>query len=77
MDRPQYLKWIVKEDGVVLEDQQPLNCYRLSYFSLNAGRRFPGEVKTLRWSPPGKPRTPRAGGAYHAAHPPVTPAMSG
>lgn len=31
MDRPQYLKWIVKEDGVVFEDQQPLNCYRLSY----------------------------------------------
>ena len=31
MDRPQYLNWIVKEDGVVFEDQQPLNCYRLSY----------------------------------------------
>ena len=31
MDRPQYLNWVVKEDGVVFEDQQPLNCYRLSY----------------------------------------------
>lgn len=31
MDRPQYINWIVKEDGVVLEDQQPLNCYGLSY----------------------------------------------
>jgi len=31
LDRPQYLNWIVKEDGVVFEDQQPLNCYRLSY----------------------------------------------
>ena len=31
MDRPQYLNWIVKENGVVFEDQQPLNCYRLSY----------------------------------------------
>lgn len=31
MDRPQYINWIVKEDGVVFEDQQPLNCYRLSY----------------------------------------------
>ncbi|MEG0835640.1 MAG: Hachiman antiphage defense system protein HamA [Christensenellaceae bacterium] len=31
MDRPQYINWIVKEDGVLFEDQQPLNCYRLSY----------------------------------------------
>jgi len=31
MDRPQYMNWIVREDGVVFEDQQPLNCYRLSY----------------------------------------------
>lgn len=31
MKRPQYVKWIVKEDGVVFEDQQPLNCYQLSY----------------------------------------------
>lgn len=31
MDRPQYVNWIVREDGVVFEDQQPLNCYRLSY----------------------------------------------
>jgi hypothetical protein len=31
MERPQYINWIVKEDGVVLEDQQPLNCYKLSY----------------------------------------------
>ncbi|WP_294855273.1 Hachiman antiphage defense system protein HamA [uncultured Oscillibacter sp.] len=31
MDRPQYIKWIVSEDGVAFEDQQPLNCYRLSY----------------------------------------------
>ena len=31
MDRPQYINWIVKEGGVVYEDQQPLNCYRLSY----------------------------------------------
>ena len=31
MNRPQYINWIVKEDGVVVEDQQPLNCYKLSY----------------------------------------------
>ncbi|MEI3348836.1 MAG: hypothetical protein V8R55_10730 [Dysosmobacter sp.] len=31
MDRPQYVNWIVREAGVVFEDQQPLNCYRLSY----------------------------------------------
>lgn len=31
MDRPQYINWIVREDGVVFEDQQPLNCYSLSY----------------------------------------------
>ena len=31
MDRPQYISWIVREDGVVFEDQQPSNCYRLSY----------------------------------------------
>lgn len=31
MDRPQYVNWIIREDGVVFEDQQPLNCYRLSY----------------------------------------------
>jgi len=31
MNRPQYINWIVKEDGVVFEDQQPLNCYKLSY----------------------------------------------
>lgn len=31
MDKPQYINWIVKENGVVFEDQQPLNCYKLSY----------------------------------------------
>ena len=31
MYKPQYINWIVKEDGVVFEDQQPLNCYKLSY----------------------------------------------
>lgn len=31
MNRPQYINWIVKEDGVVFEDQQQLNCYKLSY----------------------------------------------
>ena len=31
MERPQYINWIVREDGVVFEDQHPLNCYRLSY----------------------------------------------
>ena len=31
MERPKYIKWIVKEDGVVFEDKQPLNCYKLSY----------------------------------------------
>ena len=31
MDRPQYINWIAREDGVVFEDQQSLNCYRLSY----------------------------------------------
>lgn len=36
MDRPQYISWIVREDGVVFEDQQPLNCYRLSYTIDNA-----------------------------------------
>lgn len=36
MDRPQYINWIVKEDGVVFEDQQSLNCFRLSYVIDNA-----------------------------------------
>lgn len=27
MERPQYMNWIVRENGVVLEDQFPLNCY--------------------------------------------------
>lgn len=31
MERHQYINWIVKETGIVFEDQQPLNCYRLSY----------------------------------------------
>lgn len=31
MERPQYIHWLIKEDGVVFEDQQPLNCYNLSY----------------------------------------------
>lgn len=31
MNRPQYVNWIVLEDGVVFEDQQLLNCYKLSY----------------------------------------------
>ncbi|MEG0835712.1 MAG: Hachiman antiphage defense system protein HamA [Christensenellaceae bacterium] len=31
MDKPQYIQWIVEEDGVAFEDQHPLNCYRLSY----------------------------------------------
>ena len=31
MDKPLYINWIVKEDGVVFEDQHPLNCYRLSH----------------------------------------------
>ena len=36
MDRPQYINWIAREDGVVFEDQQSLNCYRLSYVIDNA-----------------------------------------
>ena len=36
MDRPQYINWIIKEDGVVFEDQQSLDCYRLSYAIDNA-----------------------------------------
>ena len=31
MERPRYINWLVREDGIVFEDQQPLNCYRLSY----------------------------------------------
>lgn len=31
MERPQYINWIIREYGVVFEDQQPLNCYELSY----------------------------------------------
>lgn len=31
MERPQYISWLIREDGVIFEDQQPLNCYRLSY----------------------------------------------
>lgn len=31
MNKPQYIDWIVEEAGVVFEDHQPLNCYRLSY----------------------------------------------
>lgn len=36
MDRPQYINWIAKENGVVFEDQQSLSCYRLSYIKDNA-----------------------------------------
>lgn len=36
MYRPQYINWIVREDGVVFEDQQSLNCYMLSYVIDNA-----------------------------------------
>jgi len=31
MNKPQYINWIVKEDGVVFEDNYPLFCFRLSY----------------------------------------------
>ena len=31
MNRPQYVDWIIEEEGVVFEDQIPLHCYRLSY----------------------------------------------
>lgn len=36
MNKPQYINWIVKENGVVFEDQQLLNCYRISYNIDNA-----------------------------------------
>ncbi len=31
MNRPMYIPWIVREDGVVFEDNYPLNCYKLAY----------------------------------------------
>lgn len=29
--RPQYIDWIIKEDGVLFEDGKSLECYRVSY----------------------------------------------
>ena len=31
MEKPSYLSWIVKEDGVVLDNGEPIKCYRLDY----------------------------------------------
>ena len=29
--KPQYIKWIIKENGIVFEDNIPLNSYRIDY----------------------------------------------
>lgn len=31
MEKPKYINWIVKESGIVFEDNAPLNCYTLDY----------------------------------------------
>lgn len=31
MERPSYLSWIVQENGVVLDNGEPITCYRLDY----------------------------------------------
>lgn len=31
MDRPKYISWFVKEEGIVLEDGFPITCYKLDY----------------------------------------------
>ena len=31
MERPSYLIWLIKEDGVVLDNNEPITCYRLDY----------------------------------------------
>ena len=37
MDRPQYVNWIVREDGVVFEDQQPtVTGYPMSEMTLSS-----------------------------------------
>ena len=33
MNRPEYIKWLIEEAGVVFEDGIPLNCYKLDYCS--------------------------------------------
>lgn len=31
MERPEYLKWLIEEDGVVLDNGEPIKCYKLDY----------------------------------------------
>lgn len=31
LERPSYLTWVVKEEGVVLDNEEPIHCYRLDY----------------------------------------------
>lgn len=31
MEKPQYIDWLVKEDGIVIKDNIPLRCYRIDY----------------------------------------------
>lgn len=56
MDKPQYINWIVREDGVVFEDQQPLNCYRLSYVidDATSQKHFKCRCKTFTYAGKGK-----------------------
>lgn len=31
MNKPEYLRWIIKEDGVIKDNSIPLKCYRIEY----------------------------------------------
>lgn len=31
MDKPKYIGWIIKETGITIKDNIPLNCYRIDY----------------------------------------------
>ena len=31
MEKPQYIDWIVEENGIVIKDDIPLKCYKIDY----------------------------------------------
>ena len=31
MERPSYLTWLIEEDGVILDNGEPIKCYKLDY----------------------------------------------
>lgn len=31
MDRPQYINWLIEEDGMVIKENTPIRCYKIDY----------------------------------------------